>query len=59
MMKVKKEKKRQNEFTSGDGSGKKFHFVKKNAHGSSPSSTSGHWRITPSQQKPSGNFQYC
>jgi hypothetical protein len=58
MMKVQKEKKRQNEFTSSDGSGKKFRFVNKNAHSSPQSSTSGHWRVTPSQQKPSGHFQY-
>jgi hypothetical protein len=58
MMKVHKEKKRQNDFVSGDGSGKKFRFVKKNANGSSQSCTSGHWRMTPSQHKPSGNFQY-
>jgi hypothetical protein len=57
-MKVQKEKKRQNDFSSGDGSGKKFHFIKKNAHGSSQSSPSGHWRMTPSQHKPLGNFQY-
>jgi hypothetical protein len=42
MMKVQKEKKRHNDFASGDGSGTKFHFVKKNAHGSSQSSASGH-----------------
>jgi hypothetical protein len=35
MMKVQKEKKRPNDFVLGDGSGKKFRFVKKNAHGSS------------------------
>jgi hypothetical protein len=58
MMKVQKEKKRHTEFTSGIGSGKKFRFVKKNAHGSSQSFVSGHWRMTPSQHKPSGNFQY-
>jgi hypothetical protein len=56
MMKVQKEKKRQNDFASGDGRSKKFCFVKKNAHGSSQSSASGHWRMTPSQHKPSGNF---
>jgi hypothetical protein len=48
MMKVQKEKKRQNDFASGDGSGKKVRFIKKNAHGSSQSSASGHWRVTPS-----------
>jgi hypothetical protein len=58
MMKVQKEKKRPNDFASGDGSGKKFRFIKKNAHGSSQSSASGHWRMTPSSHKPSGNFQY-
>jgi hypothetical protein len=58
MMKVQKEKKRHNEFASFTGSGKKFRFVKKNAHGSSQSFASGHWRMTPSQYKPSGNFQY-
>jgi hypothetical protein len=58
MMKVQKEKKRHNEFASGIGLGKKFRFVKKKVHGSSQSSTSGHWRMTPSQHKPSGNFQY-
>jgi hypothetical protein len=42
MMKVQNEKKRQNDFASGDGSGKKFRFVKKNADGSSQSYTSGH-----------------
>jgi hypothetical protein len=56
MMKVHKEKKRLNDFVSEDGSGKKFCFIKKNAHGSSQSSASGHWRVTPSQHKPLGNF---
>jgi hypothetical protein len=58
MMKVQKEKKRHNEFASEIGSGKKFHFVKKNVHGSFQSSASGHWRMTPSQYKLSGNFHY-
>jgi hypothetical protein len=58
MMKVQKEKRRHNEIASGIGPGKKFRFVKKNAHGSFQSSASGHWRMTPSQYKPSGNFQY-
>jgi hypothetical protein len=48
MVKVQKEKKRQNDFASEDGSGKKFHFVKKNALGSSQSFASGRWRMTPS-----------
>jgi hypothetical protein len=58
MMKVQKEKKRQYDFASGDGSGKKFRFVKKNAHGYSQSSASAHWRMTLSQHKPTENFQY-
>jgi hypothetical protein len=58
MIKVWKEKKRQNDIASGDGSGKKFRFIKKNAHGSSQTSASGHWRVTPSQHKHSGNHQY-
>jgi hypothetical protein len=58
MMKVRKENKRYHDLASGDGSGKKFHFVKKNAHGSSQSFASGHWKMTPSPHKPSGNFQY-
>jgi hypothetical protein len=56
MMKLHKEKKRQNDFASGDGSGKKFCFVKKNAHDSSQSFASGQWRVTPSQHKPLGSF---
>jgi hypothetical protein len=51
MMKVQREKKRQNDFASGDGSDKKFRFVKKNARGSSQSSALGHWRVTPSQHR--------
>jgi hypothetical protein len=58
MLKVQKEKKRKNDFASGDGLDKKFCFVKKNVHDSSQSSASGHWKVTPSQHKPSGNFQY-
>jgi hypothetical protein len=58
MMKVQKEKKRQNDFALEDGLGKKFCFFKKNVHGSSQSSASGLWKVTPSQHKPSGNFQY-
>jgi hypothetical protein len=58
MMKVQKESKRHNHLAPRDGPGKKFHFVKKNAHGSSQSSASGHWRVTSSQHKPPGNFQY-
>jgi hypothetical protein len=48
MMKVQKKEKRQNDVALGDGSGKKFHFVKKNVHGCSQSSASSHWRVTPS-----------
>jgi hypothetical protein len=48
MKKAQKDRKRQADFTSGSGSGKKFYFVKKNTHGSSQSSSSRHWRVTPS-----------
>jgi hypothetical protein len=58
MKKAQKDRKCQADFTSGSGSNKKFHFVKKHTHGSSQSSPSGQWRMTPSQNKPSRNFQY-
>jgi hypothetical protein len=38
--------------------GKKFRFVKKDPHGSSQPSSSGHRRVTPSQNKPLENSQY-
>jgi hypothetical protein len=56
MRKAQKDRKRQTDFTSGSGSGKKFRFVKKSTHGSCQSSSSRYWRVTPSQNKPSGNF---
>jgi hypothetical protein len=59
MTKAQKDRKRQAGFTTASGSGKKFYFVKKGAQGSPQSSSTGHWRVTPSQNKPSGNFQYC
>jgi hypothetical protein len=58
MKKAQKDKKRQADFTSGSESGKQFRFVKKHPHGSSQSSPSGQWRMTPFQNKPSRNFQY-
>jgi hypothetical protein len=48
MKKAEKDRKRQADFTSGSGSSKKFHFVKKHTHGSSQFSSSGQWRVTPS-----------
>jgi hypothetical protein len=59
MRKAQKDRKRQIDFTLGSGSSKKFRFVKKNTPGSSQSSSSRRWRVTPSQNKPSRNFQYC
>jgi hypothetical protein len=59
MTKAKKDRKRQARFTTAGGSGKKFCFVKKGTQGPPQPSSAGHWRMTPSQNKPSGNFQYC
>jgi hypothetical protein len=59
MTKAQKDKKRQAGFTTAGGSCKKFRFVKKGAQGPPQSSSTGHWRVTRSQNKPSGNFQYC
>jgi hypothetical protein len=58
MTKAQKDRKRQARFTTAGGSGKKFNFVKKGTQGPPQSSSTGHWRVTPSQNKPFGNFQY-
>jgi hypothetical protein len=58
MKKAQENRKRQANFTSGSESSKQFRFVKKRTHGSSQSSPSGQWRLTPLQDKPSGNLQY-
>jgi hypothetical protein len=58
MFKARKDRKRQVGFTATGGSGKKFLFVKKGTQGPPQSSSTGHWRVTPSQNKPSGNFQF-
>jgi hypothetical protein len=58
MKKALKDRKHQADFTSRSGLNKQFRFVKKHTHGSSQSSPSGQWRMTPFQNKPSGNFQY-
>jgi hypothetical protein len=58
MKKAQKDKKRQAEFTSGSESSKQFRFVKKHTHEFSQSSPSRQWRMTPLQDKPSGNLQY-
>jgi hypothetical protein len=58
MTNAQKDRKRQAGFTVTGGSGKKFRFVKKDTQGPPQSSSTGHWRVTPSQNKPSGNFQY-
>jgi hypothetical protein len=58
MSKAQKDRKRQAGFTATCGSGKKFRFVKKGTQGPPQSRSTGHWRVTPSQNKPSGNFQY-
>jgi hypothetical protein len=58
MSKAQKDRKRQTGFTATGGSGKKFRFVKKGTQGPPQSSSTEHWRVTPSQNKPSGNFQF-
>jgi hypothetical protein len=58
MSKAQKDRKRQARFTATSGSGKKLRFVKKGTQGPPQSSSTGHWRVTPSQNKPSGNFQF-
>jgi hypothetical protein len=58
MTKAQKDRKWQAGFTTAGGSGKKFCFVKKGTQGPPQSSSPRHWRVTPSQNKPSGNFQY-
>jgi hypothetical protein len=58
MTKAQKDRKRRAGFTATGGSGKKFRFVKKGTQGPPQSSSTGHWRVTPSQNKSSGNFQY-
>jgi hypothetical protein len=45
-------------FTLGSGTGKKFHFVKKNVPSPSQPSSIGRWMMKPSQSKPTGNFQF-
>jgi hypothetical protein len=58
MKKAQEDRKRQGEFTSGSESNKQLRFVKKRTQGSSQSSPSGQWRMTPFQDKPSGNFPH-
>jgi hypothetical protein len=58
MKKARKDRKHQAEFTSGSESSKQFRLVKKHTHGSSQSSPSGQWGMTPFQNKPSGTLQY-
>jgi hypothetical protein len=59
MSKAQKDRKRHAGFPANSGSGKKFRFVKKGTQGPPRSCSAGHWRVTPSQNKPSGNFKYC
>jgi hypothetical protein len=58
MSNAQKDRKRQAGFTTTGGSGKKFRFVKKGTQGPPKSSSTRHWRVTPSQNKSSGNFQF-
>jgi hypothetical protein len=45
-------------FTPGNGTHKKFRFVKKEAPGPSQQSSTGRWTMKPFQGKPAGNFQF-
>jgi hypothetical protein len=58
MSKAQMDRKRQAGFTATGESDKKFRFIKKGTQGPPQSSSTGHWRVTPSQNKPSGNFQF-
>jgi hypothetical protein len=58
MSNAQKDRKRQTGFTATGGSGNKFRFVKKGTQGPPQSSSTGQWRVTPSQNTPSGNFQF-
>jgi hypothetical protein len=58
MSKAQRDRKRQAGFTTTSGSVKKFRLIKKSTQGPPQSSSVGHWRVTPSQNKPSGNFQF-
>jgi hypothetical protein len=58
MKKAHRDKKRPSGFASGSGTNKKFRFVKMNVPNPSQQSSTGCWKMKPSQGKPSGNFQY-
>jgi hypothetical protein len=58
MSKAQRDRKRQAGFTTTGGSGKKFRFIKKGTQGPPQSSSTGHWRVTLSQNQPSRNFQF-
>jgi hypothetical protein len=58
MKKAHRDKKRPSGFASGNGTNKKFRFVKKNVPNPSQQSSTGRWTMKPSQGKPSGNFQF-
>jgi hypothetical protein len=58
MTKAQRDRKRQAGFSATGGSGKKFRFVKKRTQGPPQSSSTGHWRVTLSQNKTPENFQY-
>jgi hypothetical protein len=58
MKKAHGDKKRMPGFTLGNGTGKRFRFVKKNVPGPSQQSSTGRWMMKPPQRKPTGNFQF-
>jgi hypothetical protein len=58
MKKAHMDKKRPSSFALGNGTNKKFRFVKKNVPNPSQQSSTGRWTMKPPQGKPSGNFQF-
>jgi hypothetical protein len=58
MKKAHRDKKRSSGFASGSRTNKKFRFVKKNVPNPSQQSSIGRWTMKPTQDKPSGNFQF-
>jgi hypothetical protein len=59
MKKAHGDKKRVSGFAPGSGTSKKFRFVKKNVPNPSQQSSTGRWTMKPSQNKPTGNFQFA
>ena len=59
MKRAQADRKRKSNLALGSGQGKKFKFVKKNVQGSTQPSSSGRWVMRQTQNRPSGNFNFC